>query len=281
MQFHHHSELACNLSEGESWVDADGEIYKVHSIKPGSVLMSHTKKPKKRAYLNLRDFGYDFKKKLEFIGDITKGSMWRNQNGVVEVTQISEDSVTFFDVTGGEESRLSTIDFSNMGFEEVTGKDFDRVEILVDVLKQLGDYKYKPTQGTYFSLYGKWESATIKNGLERIQDSESTCEVCAIGSVFVSTFLKGHRVYDDWNQEDARLDCAGRASIGGGLFDAYELSEMEIAFEGWDKPDNFDKESYDMACRMNAMDMDPSTRLRTIVNNTIKHGKFSPLKEKL
>jgi hypothetical protein len=163
-----------------------------------------------------------------------------------------------------------------------------RIEILKDVLAQLRLEKYKATIGSYIrlpkELYAeKLEKASAQDTLLACTKA---CQVCAKGSIFLSTVRKENKLtldelhwdnYDDTNRGTQRVIK---------LFGQANLDLIEAAFEKWLYKDDegeyhMDDPYGDYDCYYGASDPDPkleafvkkypdkTKRLEAIITNCI------------
>lgn len=173
-----------------------------------------------------------------------------------------------------------------------------RVEIAKDVLKQIKANKYKPTFGVWFrDSKGKyledfflWETKTPLDAKKDVVDKlTGTCDVCALGSLFISAVDKyNHTVLDPkfgYTDVDFFTD-TGKINPLLKWFTKQQLLLIESTFEvengAWypemvnPKAGTHWDEKISPAIRKFAMKYSNSTdRLKAIMNNIVRNkGTF-------
>lgn len=150
-------------------------------------------------------------------------------------------------------------------------KSQKRVTIAKDVLAQLARKRFLATQGTYLSR--RIDAVNLDAEVCSITSKHKSCEVCALGGMFVAAVEKADKlkvfelseVYGGeatLQQEDCR-DYLAR------FFDEEQLMSIESAFEEDDFGDADAAGFTD--CE------DPPTRMRLIMENIVANrGRFKP-----
>lgn len=150
-----------------------------------------------------------------------------------------------------------------------------RVALAKDVLASIKAKKYISSPGTYVSLIKNkcGYDDSIDHTMENLMDTQVTCEVCAIGSLFVSKFKLTKKTEFDGMDDDDMI-----ASMSG-IFGMKALRKLEYFFEGRDVADEFstDAKLEDDVLSFTSIkaNRDPETRLVSIMQNIIdNNGNF-------
>lgn len=157
-----------------------------------------------------------------------------------------------------------------------------RIAVLKDVLKSLRLEKYKATTGAYISSTYKAIDSDLSKDLKDIlpKVEKKPCQVCALGSIFLSAVRK----FDNFPVTCA-IEWAGRSIsidqddmhlhlINEKLWSRRQLLQVESAFERW----SFCSKSRS-AVKFGRKYRDDNKRLRAIVRNMIQNnGVFYPSK---
>ncbi len=173
-------------------------------------------------------------------------------------------------------------------------KPAQRVAVAKDVLKNIELKFYKATTGEYFSIEALEEDIKVKDAPKQfnetigvLRDKGAYCDVCGIGSCFVSLVNLGNNITTSHvvgtNTEIYQM------SIGDSkmrpllrkVFEPSQLSLIEQAFEmEWhysDGEDMDDGENTGNAVRFGEKYKTDKGRLIAIMNNIIKNkGTFIP-----
>lgn len=169
-----------------------------------------------------------------------------------------------------------------------------RVAIAKDVLKQLSDKFYKAKTGDYLLFRNTPEidkiPAKLDNLLSLLKRSKARCEVCGIGSIFVSMVNLGNKITTNECDLDKEIseyygvdDSLMREKLDK-IFSAEQRSLIEAAFERSTSLTENDYEKNEEAwekireaMEFGAQFKTPSNRLKAIMKNIIKNkGTFIP-----
>jgi hypothetical protein len=138
-----------------------------------------------------------------------------------------------------------------------------RVRIARDVLAQLASGKFIATQGLYVNG-PEIEGAKAKASLQTLFKKQKSCEVCALGSMFVALSEDEKTACTFWGF--GRDDCTDYL---GKFFDQEQLDKIEDAFE-----------EGDVSGMPFASEAEAEDRMRLIMENIVVNGgKFDPSKQ--
>lgn len=172
------------------------------------------------------------------------------------------------------------------GFYFMT-KTEKRIAVAKDVLKQIKARKYAVTAGTYCNI--NITCKDVGKDLQRvIKKQTEPCEVCAIGSLFLSKInLFNNYVLDEetisksWIGNDIDLNFDSLQENLEDLWTSREFKIMEMTFEGkdidcmFDDSEGKDEKLIDATFAFYEKYSDPEDRLIAIMQNIIKNkGKF-------
>lgn len=170
---------------------------------------------------------------------------------------------------------------SNSEFKKMT-QDEKRVRIAKDVLASLKANKIIATPGSYCDVnsnnYKSLENKSFQKLL--LKENEVSCEVCAIGSLFVSLVSREN----DFRFKSNQLISGGTEAVLGikdmikklhPLFTKKQLFLMELVFEGDDINNKFKDKTEEKAYQIYKKFNTYEERLKYIMKNVIKNkGKF-------
>jgi len=164
----------------------------------------------------------------------------------------------------------------NKEFKEMSKME-KRVSIAKDVIASLKSKKYIAEAGIYVNLVnGKNEDEDIAITLSNMMKKDVKCEVCAIGSLFLSNLKKSKTRIGADDDDDM---CASLSDV----YTEEELRILEYCFEGDDISSSFNTDSYrnmrrdacDFYSENSGFGSDDDARLNAIMKNIIKHeGRF-------
>jgi hypothetical protein len=109
-------------------------------------------------------------------------------------------------------------------------KQKKKVAIAKDVIAQVKQHKYIPATGTYVGGYGGNRIVVAVGDLQkaiRNVSKKNPCEVCALGSAFLSTV----RLYDRYTQSPQGLRYPQMRRKLREFFSSRELGAIEASFE--------------------------------------------------
>lgn len=161
-----------------------------------------------------------------------------------------------------------------------------RVAIAKDVLAQLAARKYRATCGTYVDGLDVSQNVADDVQLQEIvAGQQESCDVCGIGSVFLSAVrlgdnLKvGDALYD--RDYDANFDESVMADKVREYFEPAQLALIETAFErsriGMSEDWHEDDDAMERALKFGSRYRSDTARLKAIMENIVENkGVFKP-----
>lgn len=171
-------------------------------------------------------------------------------------------------------------------------KDKQRVAIAADVLKQLSAKTMVAQKGTYLGFSGIKKDitkipASLQDLFKSLKKEKVKCQVCGIGSCFVSLVGIGNRAKSKTFVEDeiafyTEFDDSEMRRLLRKVFPPAQISLIECAFEVTtifsDHEDNkTTHEERQAACEFGLKYESATSRLRGIMNNIIiNNGTFKP-----
>lgn len=161
------------------------------------------------------------------------------------------------------------IENRNKTFSEMTRLE-KRIEIAKDVIASVHSKKYVAEQNTYLSLSSRTESC-IDYTLDNIKQPHVICNVCAIGSMFVSDVLKTDKLKKSFGFHHSSM-----VKTLSNIYSERELRILEMCFEGNDVHDMFVEEN-ETQLRKDARNFrgqfnTPRKRLLGIMENIVKNN---------
>lgn len=184
----------------------------------------------------------------------------QNQIGLLEVPDLSKGK-----------SIIDLINESNLEFKDMD-KFQKRVAIAKDVILQIELKKYKPKFGTYVEFHKKGEELPLT--ISNFKNDNVKCEVCAIGSMFVSSITSADHTHKKMFTDDSMRMISSMSDI----FNLKELRLLEYLFEGSDIDGKFTKEGatfHKTIRKFRHGQRGATERLTNIMQNIINNnGKF-------
>jgi hypothetical protein len=122
-------------------------------------------------------------------------------------------------------------------------RNVQRVEIAKDVIAQLNAGKYRAINMNYFMASGRVEEGA---SLQEVVENND-CSMCAMGAVFASKCRLGNdavmkKGYNSYYHEVAQVTkITNPEEYVGDIFEEEQLRLMEVAFEGFDAAEYFEK----------------------------------------
>ena len=159
----------------------------------------------------------------------------------------------------------------NKEFSEMTKME-KRVAVARDVIASIKSLKYNTEAGTYLTMTKRGCDEDVRVSILNLKKPDVVCNVCAIGSMFVSNIKKTNT--NSLSEKNNKM-----ISSLSELYTERELRFLEFAFEGSDVDDQFQTDEATASrhdaksfYREHGYDED---RLISIMKNIIKHkGKF-------
>jgi hypothetical protein len=177
-----------------------------------------------------------------------------------------------------------TADERNTWFAGLSDKE-QRLHLAQDVLDQLADGKLRAKSGVYFHLSAANVRKLKKLSVQEALEQAPTCQVCALGALFVSR-VAGYNQFrtgtllEEWaDLTSGPLTWRGPIVSPLSMFSSEQISLIECAFECGDEFGNASPWKRMQATRLYEHLRSPRARLRAIMQNIIRNGGNFVLKD--
>ncbi len=150
-----------------------------------------------------------------------------------EQHESSETCINSYDATDILDAINKEILKNNSSFQQMSKME-KRVALAKDVIASIKSKKYKVKTGYYLQLFNTKGGGIKRLSKENYEKEEIQCEVCAIGSLFVSNFKQNSSLKITSN-DDKMINSLK------GIYSENELRLLEYFFEAEDVYDIFDE----------------------------------------